>query len=47
MIRPAIPGDAPKAVPLILEAIGSIAFILTGTTEPKEAISILEGFFRK
>lgn len=47
MIRQAIPGDAPKAIPLILEAIGSIAFILTGTTERKEAASILDDFFRQ
>ena len=47
MIRQAVPGDAPKAVPLILEAIGSIAFILTGTTERKEAASVLDGFFRQ
>jgi ribosomal protein S18 acetylase RimI-like enzyme len=47
MIRQAIPGDAPKVVPLILDAIGSIAFILSGTTERKEAASILDGFFRE
>ena len=46
MIRQATPGDGPKAIPLILEAIGSIAFILTGTTDRKEAASILEDFFR-
>ena len=47
MIRQATPDDAPKAIPLILEAIGSIAFILTGTTDRKEAASILEDFFRQ
>lgn len=44
-IRPAIPGDAPKAVPLIVQAIGAIAFVLTGTTNPEEAASILADFF--
>lgn len=47
MIRQAVPGDAPKAIPLILDAIGSIAFILTGTLERKEAACILDGFFRQ
>jgi GNAT superfamily N-acetyltransferase len=40
-----VPGDAPNAVPLILQAIGSIAFVLTGTTDPEEASSILSDFF--
>ena len=47
MIRPAVPGDAPQAVALILKAIGSIAFILTGTTDSAEAASILDRFFRQ
>jgi ribosomal protein S18 acetylase RimI-like enzyme len=47
VIRPAVPGDAPKAVPLIVQAIGAIAFVLTGTTDPKEARNILECFFRQ
>ena len=47
VIRPAVPSDAPPAVPLILKAIGSIAFILTGTTDPKEAGFILDQFFRQ
>jgi ribosomal protein S18 acetylase RimI-like enzyme len=47
VIRPAVPCDAPKAVPLILEAIGSIAFILTGTSDRKEAELILGQFFRE
>jgi ribosomal protein S18 acetylase RimI-like enzyme len=46
VIRPAIPGDARKAVALIFEAIGSIAFILTGTNDRKEAELILGRFFR-
>lgn len=47
MIRLAVPGDAPKTVPLIIEAIGSIAFILTGTNDRKEAELILGRFFRE
>ncbi len=47
VIRPAVPDDAPKAVPLILEAIGSIAFVLTATTDRKEAGFILDQFFRQ
>jgi ribosomal protein S18 acetylase RimI-like enzyme len=47
MIRPAIPDDAPKAIPLQLEAIGPIAFVLTGTNDPKEAGAILDRFFRQ
>jgi ribosomal protein S18 acetylase RimI-like enzyme len=45
MIRSAIPEDAPEAVPLIVEAIGSIALVLTGTQVLREAIPILEQFF--
>lgn len=45
IIRPAVRGDAPKAIPLILQAIGSIAFVLTGTTDAEEAASILADFF--
>src|SRR5260370_13972839 len=45
MIRSAIPEDAPEAVPLIVEAIGSIALVLTGTQVLQEAIPILEQFF--
>ena len=45
MIRQAVPGDAEKAVPLILQAIGHIAFVLSGTTNVQETASILNGFF--
>jgi ribosomal protein S18 acetylase RimI-like enzyme len=45
MIRQAVRGDAEKAVPLILEAIGHIAFVLSGTTEGQETASILSDFF--
>ncbi|MBW0000980.1 MAG: GNAT family N-acetyltransferase [Verrucomicrobia bacterium] len=44
-IRPAIPGDAPKVVPLILQAIGAIALVLTGTDDTEEAASVLRDFF--
>ena len=47
MIRPAVPSDASEAVPLILNAIGSIAFVLTGTTDRKETGFILDQFFRQ
>lgn len=45
IIRPAVRGDAQKAIPLILQAIGSIASVLTGTTDAEEAASILRDFF--
>ena len=47
VIRSAAPSDASEAVPLILGAIGSIAFVLTGTTDRKEAGFILDRFFRQ
>lgn len=47
MIRPAVCEDSPQAVPLILEAIGSIAYVLTGTNVLAEAMSILENFFEQ
>ena len=45
MIRRAVASDAMRAVPLIMEAIGHIAFVLTGTTDSQEAASILNDFF--
>jgi ribosomal protein S18 acetylase RimI-like enzyme len=45
MIRQAVASDAVKAVPLIVQAIGHIAFVLTGTTDSQEAASILNDFF--
>lgn len=45
MIRPAVPSDAAKAMPLILSAIGHIAFVLAGTTDTQEAFAILTAFF--
>lgn len=45
MIRQAVASDALKAVPLIMQAIGHIAFVLTGTTDSQEAAFILSDFF--
>ena len=45
MIREAVASDAVKAVPLIMQAIGHITFVLTGTTDSQEAASILSDFF--
>jgi len=47
MIRQAVRSDAAKALPLILQAIGHIAFVLTGTTDGQEAASILNEFFEQ
>jgi ribosomal protein S18 acetylase RimI-like enzyme len=47
MIRQAVPSDAVKAVPLILEAIGQIAFVLSGTSDSQETARILTGFFEQ
>jgi ribosomal protein S18 acetylase RimI-like enzyme len=47
MIRQAVPSDAGKAVPLILEAIGHIAFVLSGTTGDQETACILNDFFEQ
>jgi ribosomal protein S18 acetylase RimI-like enzyme len=47
VIRPAVPSDASEAIPLILNAIGSIAFILTGTTDRQETGFILDQAFRQ
>ena len=47
VIRHAVRGDAAKAVPLILQAIGSIAYVMTGATDAEEAASILTDFFER
>jgi hypothetical protein len=44
MIRQAVASDPVNAVPLIMQAIGDIAFVLTGTTDSQEAASILNDF---
>jgi len=46
-IRKAILEDAPKAAPLIYEAIGEIANRLTGESIPTEVISSLEELIRR
>jgi len=45
MIRQAVRSDAGKAVPLIVQAIGHLAFVLTGTNDIQEAASVLNDFF--
>ena len=45
MVRQAVASDAVKAVPLIVQAIGHIAFVLTGTTDSQEVASISSDFF--
>jgi ribosomal protein S18 acetylase RimI-like enzyme len=45
MIRPAVRDDAVKAVPLILDAIGVIASVLSGTPQEEETAAILKDFF--
>ena len=47
MVRQAVASDAAKAVPLIMQAIGDIAFVLTGATDSREAVSILSDFFQQ
>jgi ribosomal protein S18 acetylase RimI-like enzyme len=45
MVRQSVRADAAKVVPLILQAIGDIALVLTGTNDSQEAASILADFF--
>jgi ribosomal protein S18 acetylase RimI-like enzyme len=47
MIRQAVPADVKKAIPLIRQAIGDIAFVLSGTTDAGETELILSDFFRQ
>ena len=47
MIRQAVPGDAEKGVPLIIQALGQLAFVLSGTGEPDETAAVLAEFFRR
>lgn len=47
MIRQAVPADVKKAIPLIRQAIGDIAFLMSGTTETGETELILSDFFRQ
>jgi ribosomal protein S18 acetylase RimI-like enzyme len=45
MIREAVPEDVKQAMPLILQAIDVIAFVLSGTRDLAETESILSDFF--
>jgi hypothetical protein len=45
MIRQAVASDAVKAAPLIVQAIGHIAFVLTGTTDSHESSLHFKGPF--
>jgi ribosomal protein S18 acetylase RimI-like enzyme len=47
MIRPAVPEDVNGAIPLILQAIEDIAFVLSGTADVDETTKILSEFFRQ
>lgn len=47
MIRYAAAEDAHWAAPLIFEAIGDIAYTLTGAGRPEDAIPVLASFFRE
>jgi ribosomal protein S18 acetylase RimI-like enzyme len=47
MIRQAIRSDAAAAAPLIWQAIGHLAFLLTGTTDVQETTTILSDFFQQ
>jgi ribosomal protein S18 acetylase RimI-like enzyme len=47
MIRQAIRPDAAEAVPLIWQAIGDLAFVLTGSPDVQETTSILSDFFQQ
>lgn len=47
MIRPATPGDAAAAVPLLFHAMEEIALKLTGLDDPREAVLIFETLFRR
>jgi ribosomal protein S18 acetylase RimI-like enzyme len=47
MIRQAVPADVKQAIPLILQAIDDIAFLLSGTPDAGETELILSDFFRQ
>ena len=47
MIRPAIPGDVNEVIPLILQAIEDIAFVLSGTADVDKTTKILSEFFKQ
>lgn len=45
MLRKASIADAAGVLPLMLEAIGSIAYSLTGEDRPEEALAVMKEFF--
>ncbi|GGD93683.1 GNAT family N-acetyltransferase [Paenibacillus nasutitermitis] len=47
IIRPSVPEDAGTVIPLLYSAIGSIAFLLTGTSEPETALSAMKEWYQR
>ncbi|WP_308638371.1 GNAT family N-acetyltransferase [Paenibacillus silvisoli] len=47
IIRSARRDDAPAVIPLLMEAIGSIAYLLTGASDEREAAAALADFYRQ
>lgn len=45
MLRNARKEDAAGVLPLMMDAIGGIAYSLTGEESPEEAMAVLEGFY--
>lgn len=45
MIRPAAPGDAEQVIPLLYEAIGDIAHLLSGTEDFERTMEVLTSFY--
>lgn len=46
MIRPAAPGDAEQVIPLLYEAIGDIAHLLSGTEDFERTMEVLTSFYQ-
>ncbi len=44
-IRKATPKDAYQAVPLLMEAMGELAYMFSGTPDLKKTVAVLERFF--
>ncbi|MDF2724284.1 MAG: family N-acetyltransferase, partial [Paenibacillus sp.] len=47
LTRMATRDDAPAVIPLLLEAIGDIAYLLTGASDEAEAAERLTGFYKQ
>ncbi|RAP75256.1 GNAT family N-acetyltransferase [Paenibacillus montanisoli] len=47
LIRSATRDDSPAVIPLLMEAIGSIAYMLTGASNEREAAERLSEFYRQ